>query len=69
MFSVNLLNNPGKQVKGMESKLITTSKTKTSLKQKNKSIKSNNKSSKLVVFLVLLILSCIAFVVYYLIIL
>ena len=69
MFSVNLLNNPGKQVKGMESKLIIASKPKIPLKQKNKSMKSNNKSSKLVVFLVLSVLSCIAFVCYYLIIL
>ena len=68
MFSVNLLNNPGKQVKGMDSKSIVDSNPNISLKQKNRDIESNNKSNKVVTFLVLLFLSCIAFTYYYLII-
>tara|TARA_X000001036_G_scaffold68429_1_gene59374 strand:- start:1030 stop:1239 length:210 start_codon:yes stop_codon:yes gene_type:complete len=68
MFSVNLLNNPGKQVKGMDSKSIVDSNPNMSLKQKNRDIESNNKSNKVVTFLVLLFLSCIAFAYYYLII-
>ena len=68
MFSVNLLNNPGKQVKGMDSKSIVYSNPNISLKQKNRDIESNNKSNKVVTFLVLLFLSCIAFSYYYLII-
>ena len=64
----NLLNNPGKQVKGMDSKSIVDSNPNISLKQKNRDIESNNKSNKVVTFLVLLFLSCIAFAYYYLII-
>ena len=68
MFNVNLLNNPGKQVKGMDSKIIVNKKSDFGLNSKYGYVKVVDKqSNKIIKFLVLLIFCCFAIGCYYLI--
>ena len=68
MFNVNLLNNPGKQVKGMDSKIIVNKKSDFGLNSKYEYVKVTDKqSNKIIKFLVLLIFCCFAIGYYYLI--
>ncbi len=68
MFNVNLLNNPGKQVKGMDSKIIVNKKSDFGLNSKYEYVKATDKqSNKIIKFLVLLIFCCFAIGYYYLI--
>ena len=68
MFNVNLLNNPGKQVKGMDSKIIVNKKSDFGLNSKYEYVKVVDKqSNKIIKFLVLLIFCCFAIGYYYLI--
>ena len=68
MFNVNLLNNPGKQVKGMDSKIIVNEKSDFGLNSKYGYVKVVDKqSNKIIKFLVLLIFCCFAIGYYYLI--
>ena len=68
MFNVNLLNNPGKQVKGMDSKIIVNEKSDFGLNSKYGYVKVVDKqSNKIIIFLVLLIFCCFAIGYYYLI--
>lgn len=68
MFNVNLLNNPGKQVKGMDSKIIVNKKSDFGLNSKYGYVKVVDKqSNKIIKFLVLLIFCCFAIGYYYLI--
>ena len=68
MFNVNLLNNPGKQVKGMDSKIIVNRKSDLELSSKHGYVKvPDKKSNKIIKFLVLLIFCCFAIGYYYLI--
>ena len=68
MFNVNLLNNPGKQVKGMDSKIIVNKKSDFGLNSKYGYVKVVDKqSNKTIKFLVLLIFCCFAIGYYYLI--
>tara|TARA_B100001758_G_C17929513_1_gene362710 strand:+ start:192 stop:404 length:213 start_codon:yes stop_codon:yes gene_type:complete len=68
MFNVNLLNNPGKQVKGMDSKIIVNRKSDLELSSKHGYVKvPDKKSNKIIKFLILLIFCCFAIGYYYLI--
>ncbi|MAR30164.1 MAG: hypothetical protein CMG24_04440 [Candidatus Marinimicrobia bacterium] len=68
MFNVNLLNNPGKQVKGMDSKIIVNKKSDFGLNSKYEYVKvADKQSNKIIKFLVLLIFCCFAIGYYYLI--
>ena len=68
MFNVNLLNNPGKQVKGMDSKVIVNKKSDFGLNSKHGYVKvADKQSNKIIKFLVLLIFCCFAIGYYYLI--
>ena len=69
MFNVNLLNNPGKQVKDMDSKIIINRKRGVISNAKKEDVRiSNKRLNNTVARLLLLLILCIVIGCYYLII-